>query len=90
MRFLAALAFATCLSVTAHAHAPRPGPNGGLKVDAGNMHADLLADGTNTVTVYLFDAEDRPVESAGFKANAIFVIDGKPARFFRSNQRAEH
>ena len=50
-------------------------------VDAGNFHAELLADGTDTVTVFLFDAADQPVESAGFKANAILVVNAKPARF---------
>ncbi len=81
MRTTLAIAFTALLATAAFAHAPRPGPNGGLKVDAGNMHAELIANGTDTVTVYLFDADDKPVESAGFKANAILIIDGKPARF---------
>ena len=33
------------------------------------------------MTVFLFDAADQPVESAGFKANAILVVNAKPARF---------
>ena len=65
----------------AWAHEPRPGPNGGLMVDAGDYHAELVADGTDTVTLFLFDANDKPVESAGFKANAILIVGGKPARF---------
>ena len=32
------------------------------------------------MTVFLFDAADQPVESAGFKANAILVVNAKPAR----------
>ena len=80
-KLASALAFALMIAGPAHAHAPRPGPNGGLMVDAGNYHAELLADGTETVTVFLFDVGDQPVESAGFKANAILVVNGKPARF---------
>lgn len=80
-RLIAMLAFAVLLPAIALAHEPRPGPNGGVMVDAGNYHAELLADGTETVTVFLFDAADQPVESAGFKANAILVVNAKPARF---------
>ena len=79
--FTAALAFALMIAGPALAHDPRPGPNGGLMVDAGNYHAELLADGTDTVTVFLFDAADQPIESSGFGANAILVVNGKPARF---------
>ncbi len=80
-KFLAALVICLLVPSASLAHEPRPGPNGGLKVDAGNYHAELLADGTDTVTVFLFDANDQPVESAGFKGNAILIINGKPARF---------
>lgn len=75
------LLFALMLSAAALAHQPRLGPNGGLMVDAGSYHTELLADGTETVTLFLFDAEDKPVDSAGFKANAILVVDSKAARF---------
>lgn len=78
---LAACGLSLFLASAALAHEPRPGPNGGLKVDAGSYHAELVADGTDTVTLYMFDANDQPVESAGFKANAILVVNGKPARF---------
>lgn len=77
----AALAFALLMPVAAEAHQPRPGPNGGLMVDAGNYHAELVANGTDVVTVFLFDADDKPIDSAGFKANAILVVGAKPARF---------
>jgi hypothetical protein len=63
------------------AHEPRPGPNGGLMVDAGPYHAELLADGSDTVTLFLFDIADQPIESAGFKASAILVVNSKPVRF---------
>ena len=64
------------------AHDPRPGPNGGLKVDAGTRyHAELVAKGTPEVALFLYDAADKPIPSAGFRAQAILVIDGKTQRF---------
>lgn len=64
------------------AHEPRQGPNGGLKVDAGNRyHAELVARGTPEVVVFLYDAADQPIPAAGFRANAILVIDGRTHRF---------
>lgn len=62
----------------AHSH---EGENGGVVVDAGQFHMELVADGTKTVTVYLSDTGGEPVSTEGFKANAIFVIDGKSQRF---------
>lgn len=78
------LSLALCLLVlpfTALAHEPRPGPNGGLKVDAGDGHAELVLDGTTTVTVYLFDANDVPVSAAGWAGQATLVVDGAAQRF---------
>lgn len=64
------------------AHDPRPGPNGGLKVDAGaRYHAELVTKGTPEVVLFLYDATDKPIPSAGFRAQAILVIDGKTQRF---------
>jgi hypothetical protein len=63
------------------AHEPTKGPNGGLQVDAGIWHAELIANGTPTVTIHLADADGKAIPAAGFKANAIFVVDGKPQRF---------
>lgn len=80
-KIAAVLGFCVLMVTAALAHAPRPGPNGGLMVDAGEYHTELVADGSETVTLYLFDANDQPVESAGFKANAILIVGGKPARF---------
>ncbi len=68
--------------LAAMAHDPRPGPNGGLKVDAGTRyHAELVAKGTPEVALFLYDAADKPIPSAGFRAQAILVIDGKTQRF---------
>lgn len=74
-----ALAVALILPGMAHAHEPRPGPNGGLLVDAGAHHVELVAEDLN-VAVYLSDGADAPVSSDGFTATAIFVVDGKPQR----------
>lgn len=66
----------------AFAHEPRPGPNGGMKVDAGaKHHAELVANGSPEVAVYLYDAADRPVPATGFRANAILVVNGATQRF---------
>ncbi|MGR6431956.1 hypothetical protein ACU5AY_13660 [Rhizobium sp. PAMB 3174] len=66
----------------AYAHAPRPGPNGGVKVDAGaNHHVELVVGGTDQVTVYLFDSADQPVPAAGYAASAILLVDGAAQRF---------
>jgi hypothetical protein len=82
MKRLATLLGAALITASvAFAHAPRPGPNGGLMVDAGQMHAELLVDGSETVKLYLFDVEDKPVDAAGHKVNAILIVDGKPVRF---------
>jgi hypothetical protein len=81
-RILVTCAASLLMAAAALAHAPRPGPNGGLKVDAGGAyHAELVADGTETVRLFLYDGNDQPVESEGFKGNAILIVNGKPARF---------
>jgi hypothetical protein len=78
---LAAVALLATVTLTA-AHDPRPGPNGGLKVDAGaKHHAELVANGTSQVVVYLYDANDKPVAAQGYRANAILVVGGATQRF---------
>lgn len=68
-------------SAQAWAHESGPGPNGGVKVDAGpRYHAELVTTGTPDVVLFLFDANDKPVAAAGFRGNAILVIDGKTHR----------
>jgi hypothetical protein len=79
---LAALLMGMALAAgPAAAHEPTKGPNGGLQVDAGTWHAELVANGTPTVTIHLADADGKAIPAVGFKANAIFVIDGNPQRF---------
>jgi hypothetical protein len=78
--FAAAVLLAT--ATFAFAHDPRPGPNGGLKVDAGaRHHAELVANGTPQVVVFLYDANDQPVAAQGYRANAILVVGGATQRF---------
>ncbi len=71
-----ALAFVAPLS----AHEAAKGRNGGLRVDAGKYHTELLVDGSTSVIVFLSDADDKPIPAAGFKATAILIIDGKSQR----------
>ncbi|MBP2150946.1 hypothetical protein [Xanthobacter flavus] len=74
--------FAVTLSATPLlAHEPGTGANGGVRVDAGHYHAELVADGTPAVALYLSDGSDMPVPAEGFKANAILVVEGKAQRF---------
>ena len=81
-RILMSALLSIAIAAPAGAHDPRPGPNGGLKVDAGaNHHAELVADGTPQVVVFLFDAEDKPVEAQGYSANAILIVGGATQRF---------
>ncbi len=65
----------------AFAHEAAKGRNGGLRVDAGPFHAELVVDGTTNVAVFLSDGDDKPVPAKDFKANAILVVDGKSQRF---------
>lgn len=78
------------LAFAAQAHDPRPGPNGGLKVDAGVWHAELVADGTPTVRVYLFDAADQPLDPEGWSGSAILLVDGAAQRFDMAPDAAGH
>lgn len=50
-------------------------------MDAGKYHAELVANGSTTVTVFLSDETFKPVDATGFKANAILVVGAKPVRF---------
>jgi hypothetical protein len=81
-RFFLAALLGLSLAAPAFAHDPRPGPNGGIKVDAGaRHHAELVANGTPQVVVFLYDANDQPVPAQGYRANAILVVAGATQRF---------
>lgn len=82
-RLLTAITLAASLgiSATAFAHEAAKGSNGGVRVDAGKYHAELVVDGSTTVALFLSDSDDKPIAATGFKANAILVVDGKSQRF---------
>lgn len=82
-RLCLALALGALLGLTSASlgHEPAKGRNGGLRVDAGKYHTELVVNGTTTVVVYLSDADDKPIPAAGFKGNAILVIGAKSERF---------
>lgn len=82
MRLPTATLFLAASLLAASAHEPRKGPNGGILVDAGaRYHVELIAKGGDEVVVVLSDINDKPVPSAGFKANAILIVGGKTQRF---------
>lgn len=82
MRLFTAAALLAASVLTASAHEPRKGPNGGALVDAGkSYHVELIAKGSEEVVVILSDINDKPVVAAGFKANAILIVGGKTQRF---------
>ncbi|AZL61307.1 hypothetical protein GU927_018285 [Rhodobacteraceae bacterium HSP-20] len=74
-------ALASLVALSAFAHEPRPGPNGGWKVDAGAWHAELVANDTPNVIVYLYDGADQPLSAEGWTGNAILLVDGSAQRF---------
>ncbi len=80
-RLFPALLAVTLSATPLLAHEPGTGANGGVRVDAGHYHAELVADGTPAVALYLSDGSDQPVTAEGFKANAILVVEGKAQRF---------
>ena len=76
----ATLAATLALALPAAAHEAGRGRNGGLRVDAGKYHTEVVVDGTTNVVVFLSDVDDKPISAAGFKATAIIVVDGKSTR----------
>ena len=79
--FATAIALSVAAASPTFAHEAAKGANGGLRVDAGKYHTELLANGSTTVVVFLSDVDDKPILTAGFKATAILVIGGKSLRF---------
>ena len=74
-------AFAVILAATtlAHAHGPSKGVNGGRQVDAGDYHVEMVAK-EKSLSVYVNDDNDKPIDAKGFKATGIFVVAGKAQR----------
>jgi hypothetical protein len=79
LKFLVMAAALAILPLTASAHAPKLGPNGGPQTDAGSYHVEVVPKGT-VLQVYLRDQSDKAVSSQGYKGTAIFLIKGKPER----------
>lgn len=75
------LAMAVGISAPGIAHEAAKGRNGGLRVDAGRYHTELVVDGSTSVVLYLSDVDDKPISATGFAANAILIVDGKTQRF---------
>ncbi len=70
LAFIAALAF-TAPAVAQHAHGQK-GPNGGLMEDVAGVHAELVTSG-NTLTINVFDENNKPVTTTGFSASVLMV-----------------
>jgi hypothetical protein len=79
LKSLVAAAALAILPVSAIAHSPKVGQNGGQQTDAGNYHVEVVPKGT-VLQVYVRDHSDKAVSTQGFKGTAIFVIKGKPER----------
>ena len=79
MKPLFTLLAALLIATNALAHEAGKGPNGGAQVDAGSYHVEMVARDT-ALTVYLHDEKEKPIDTKGYKATGIFVIDGKPQR----------
>ena len=79
MKSLSIVVAALLIATNALAHEASKGPNGGAQVDAGNYHVEMVTRNT-ALTVYLHDEKEKPVDTKGYKATGIFVIDGKPER----------
>jgi hypothetical protein len=76
---LLSIAFALGLASVAMAHEPRTGPHGGALVDAGSYHIEVVAKG-EALDIFVSDANDKPLSTIGFKALAIFSVEGKSIR----------
>jgi hypothetical protein len=79
MKRLPIIAAALLIATGAYGHGPNKGPNGGPQVDAGDYHVEMVARDT-TLSVYLNDDKDQPVDAKGHRATGIFVVKGKPQR----------
>jgi hypothetical protein len=64
---------------SANAHEQRVGPRGGMLVDAGSYHVELVTR-EKAVEIFVSDAQDKPLAASGFKALAILAVAGKSVR----------
>ena len=75
MKSILTLLTALLLATQAYAHGPDKGPNGGRQVDAGDYHVEMVAKGSELV-LFLTEADDKPLASAGTKNARAIVQDG--------------
>lgn len=78
-KLVLSLAILSLLSGPILAHDPVKGSNGGMVVDAGAYHVELVAQ-NNDVSLFVSDGANKPIPAAGFKAVAILLLDGKSHR----------
>jgi hypothetical protein len=78
-KLVLSLAFVSLLNGPTAAHDPVKGPNGGMVVDAGPYHLEMVAQNTD-VSLFVSDGAYKPISAAGFKAVAILLLDGKSHR----------
>ena len=76
IRTLAVVLSLYMIVVTAYAHGPARGPNGGQMQDLAGGHVELVAH-DNEIAVYLFDAENKPMSAQGVVATATVLAQGK-------------
>ena len=67
------------LASPAAAHEAGIGPNGGVQVDAGPYHAELVPAGT-MVSIHVTTEDGSAADTAKMSGTAILLIGGKPVR----------
>ena len=69
---IAAMLLWAGVAVAQHSHGAIKGPNGGPMQDVAGVHAELVISGS-TVTINVFDADNKPVASKGFTGSVLIV-----------------
>lgn len=75
MKHLVLALVLTGWAVSASAHEVAKGPNGGPVVDSSGHHVEMVAKGSELV-LFLTEADDKPLASAGTKNARAIVQDG--------------
>jgi hypothetical protein len=85
MKSMLSIFAVAALISSAAAHEVSKGPNGGRVVDASPHHIELVVK-DKAVSVFVTDADDKPVQVVGFKGLAVLTIGGKAQRIALSPQ----
>ena len=85
MKCMFSVITAAALIISSAAAHEVKGPNGGRVVDASPHHIELVVK-DKAVSVFVTDANDKPVQVAGFKGLAILTVGGKAQRIALSPQ----